>query len=106
MSREIVREPRWPALVAMAAAGCSYWALPEPLSVGPSWSLFAVLVALSLPITMAHRRGNHQLARILAFAANAAITLAMIAALAFLIHGITQNREAPIALLRSASALW
>lgn len=30
-----VREPRWPAFVAMVADSCIYLALPDRLSVGP-----------------------------------------------------------------------
>jgi hypothetical protein len=106
MNDKIVPEPRWPALVAMVAAGCLYWALPKPLSVGPSWSLFAIILVLIVPLVMAHRRGNYKIARLLTFAATGAITLAMIAALVFLIQGIPHHREEPEALLRSAGALW
>ena len=44
--------------------------------------------------------------RILTFAANGVITLAMIGSLGFLIDGIPKHREAPQALLRAAVALW
>ena len=44
--KKIVREPRWPAFVAMIAASGVYWALPEPLSVGPPQALLRAAVAL------------------------------------------------------------
>jgi len=106
MNSKIIREPRWPALVAMLAAGCVYWALPEPLSLGPSWLLLAVVLILLIPIVVSHHRGMYNVARILTFAANGAITLAMIASLIFLIQGIPKHEEAPGVLLRAASALW
>src|SRR2546425_10820197 len=106
MSKPITREPRWPAFVAMLAAAGVYWALPEPLSVGPGWLLPAAIFVLVIPTVVSYRRGRHDLARILTFAANGVITLAMIASLAFLIQGIPQHREPPAALLRSACALW
>lgn len=106
MSGKIIREPRWPAFVAMLAAAGVYWALPEPLSVGPSWLLLAIILLLLVPIVVTHRRGRYDIARILTFIATGAITLAMIASLAFLIQGIPQHREAPRVLLRSAVALW
>jgi hypothetical protein len=106
MSGQIVREPRWPAFVAMLAAASVYLALPEPLSVGPSWLLLAVIFVLLIPIVVSYRRGRYDLTRILIFSANGAITIAMIASLIFLIQGIPQHRESPKALLRSASALW
>jgi len=89
----------------LAAAGV-YLALPEPLSVGPSWLLLAVIVLLMIPITISARRGDHGVTRILTFVGNTIITLAMIAALVRLLQGIPEHLEAPRALLRSAIALW
>jgi hypothetical protein len=106
MTNLIIREPRWPAFVAMLAASGVYWALPEPLSVGPGWLLLLVIFLLLIPIVISHRRGRYNVARFLTFAANAVITLAMIASLVFLIQGIPLHREPPTALLRSAGALW
>jgi uncharacterized membrane protein len=103
---KIIPEPRWTAFVAMLAAGCVYWALPEPLSVGPSWGLAAVLLVLLIPIVVTYHRGVYRISRILTLLANAVITLAMIASLVFLIQGIPQHREDPRVLLRSAVALW
>jgi len=90
----------------MIAASCVYWSLPEPLSVGPGWLLFAVIFVLLIPIAVAHRGGYMEVARILTFAANGAITLAMVASLAFLIAGIPKHRDPPTTLLRAAIALW
>jgi len=106
MSRQIVREPRWPAVVAMLAAGCLYWSLPEPLSVGPGWLLLAVTLVLTIPLLISNHRGEFNIARILTFAMNALITLAMIASLASLIQGLPHHRNTPQALLRAAVALW
>src|SRR6202521_6436302 len=106
MSSQIIREPRWCAFVAMLAAAGVYWALPEPLSVGPSWLLPAIIFVLVIPTVVSYHRGRHDVARILTFAANGVITLAMIVSLVFLIQGIPQHREPPAALLRSACALW
>lgn len=90
----------------MIAAGFLYWALPDRLSVGPSWSLFAIIIVLLIPLTVANHLKNYRIARILAFTANGAITVAMIGSLAFLIQGIPSHRETPETLLRSATALW
>lgn len=106
MSRQVLREPRWPAFVAMLAAAGVYLALPEPLSVGPSWLLVAIIVLLMIPIVVSDRRGDHQVTRTLTFIANGIITLAMIAALIHLIQGIPHHLETPKALLRSTGALW
>jgi hypothetical protein len=106
MPNKITPEPRWPAFVAMLAASFLYLAMPEPLSVGPSWLLLAIILVLLIPIIASNRRGRLDIARALTFAANGAITVAMIASLIFLIQGLPQHREAPQAMLRSAAALW
>jgi uncharacterized membrane protein len=106
MGNEILREPRWPAFVAMLAAAGVYLALPEPLSLGPSWLLLAIIGLLLVPIVVSDRRGDHKVTRILTFTANGIITLAMIASLIHLVQGIPQHLESPKALLRSAVALW
>ena len=106
MSFEDTREPRWPALVAMVAAGCLYWALPERLSIGPGWLLLVVIFLLLIPIVITNRTGQRQIARSLAFIANGVISAAMVGSLIFLIEGLPKHRESPQVLLRSASALW
>jgi len=106
MQRQVLREPRWPAFVAMLTAAGVYFALPEPLSVGPSWLLLAIIVLLLVPIVISASRGNYRIARILTFVANGTITLAMIASLILLVRGIPRHLQTPPALLRSACALW
>ena len=106
MKDRFEREPRWPALVAMLAAGCVYLALPEPLSVGPSWLLLAIVLVLLIPLTVTYRSGNHSVARVLTFVANGAITLALIASLIFLIYGMAHHLNTAATLLRAASTLW
>jgi hypothetical protein len=106
MSSHIVREPRWPAFVAILAAAGVYLALPEPLSLGPSWLLLVIIVLLLIPIVVSDRRGHHNVSRILTITANGIITIAMIASLIHLVQGIPLHLETPKALLRSAGALW
>lgn len=101
-----VREPRWTAFVAMLAAGMVYLALPERLSIGPSWLLLAVIFVLLIPISITYYRGRYNVTRILTFGANAAITVALIGSLILLIQGMPHHRDPPATLLRSASALW
>jgi hypothetical protein len=106
MTARLTREPRWPALVAMVAAGFMYLALPERLSLGPSWLLLAAVCALMIPILLSTRRGDFHITRIFTLVANGAITIGMIASLALLIEGIPKHRDSPTALLRGATALW
>ena len=51
------REPRWPAFLAMLSAAGVFWALPEPLSLGPGWLLLAVILVLMIPIVITNSRG-------------------------------------------------
>ncbi len=104
--KKIFREPRWPAFVAMFATALVYHALPDRLSVGPSWGLLAIVVVLLIPIILSYHRGHFNVARILTFAATGAITLAMIASLALLILGLPKHLDPPETLLRSAISLW
>ncbi|MGB6843473.1 MAG: hypothetical protein WBE09_01135 [Candidatus Acidiferrales bacterium] len=106
MRKSAIHEPRWPALVAMIADAFVYLALPPSLSIGPRGLLLAVIVFLIVPLVFSYRRGRHDIARILAIAANAIITLTMIASLVFLIQGLPSHRESPSQLLRAAAALW
>jgi hypothetical protein len=103
---KITPEPRWPAFVAMVAAGGVYLALPERLSVGPGWLLLAIIVVLLVPIAVSNRRGEYHITRPLVVIANGAITAGMITSLVWLIEGIPQHRDSPMALLRGALALW
>src|ERR1700686_602633 len=98
--------PHWPAIIAILADACLYFALPPALSVGPPWLVLAVVVFLLIPIVIAHWRANMGMTRVLTLVANAVITAAMIASLAFLIEGLPKHREASEALLRSAVGLW
>src|ERR1700691_1002092 len=104
MPGQIVREPRWPAFVAMLAAACLYLALPSSLAVGPSWWLPVMIFVLLIPMEVSYRRGRRDVTRILAFIASGAITAAMIASLAILIAGLSQHRESPKKLLVAAIA--
>jgi len=103
---EEIREPRWPAFVAMLAAALLYLALPEPLSLGPSWLLLAIVLVLLIPIIATYRVGRHNVSRALTFIANGVITVALVASLIFLIQGLPERRESPKDLLRSAGLLW
>ncbi|HXM97061.1 MAG TPA: hypothetical protein VN982_01160 [Candidatus Dormibacteraeota bacterium] len=102
----IIREPRWPAFVAMLAASGVYLALPKPLEVGPTWALPSITAVLLVPILALDYYRRYHMARFLTMIANTIITLAMIASLVLLVKGIPEHLETPKALLRSASALW
>lgn len=100
------REPRWPVVVALIAAGCMYWGLPEELSVGPRWLLLAIILVALIPLVITHRTGRHGLNHLLAVIVDGILTIFLIGSLIFLVQGLPSHREPPGALLRSAAGLW
>jgi hypothetical protein len=99
-------EPRWPALVALAAVAGLYESLPERLTPGPNWVVPAVIVVLIVPILAARRLRMHSLYLTLGVTLNLIITAAVIWSLGALIAALPGKREEPTELLRSAVALW
>jgi hypothetical protein len=106
MKLQKAREPRWPAFVAMAADALIHFALPERLSVGPRWLLFAVIFALLIPIIFSYHRGRYDVTKILTFVVLGVITLALIGSLGLLIQGLPRHQDPPRTLLISATLLW
>jgi hypothetical protein len=93
MNKKIVREPRWPALVAMLAASGVYLAMPEPM-FRAQLELLGIISLLMIPIIVSHRRGRFDIAKI-STCRKWIDHLAMIASLIFLIQGMPKHAEAP-----------
>jgi hypothetical protein len=99
-------EPRWPAILALAALAGLYESLPERLTPGPSWIVPAAIAVLLVPILATYRMHMHTTYFALGVLLNLVITVAVIWSLGVLIAGLPGKREAPTELLRSAVALW
>ena len=99
-------EPRWPALVALAALTGIFSALPDSMTPGPRWMLLAVVLVLITPSMIALRLGRSRINQVLGYAVSAVVTLAMILSLALLMRGLPGKSEGPEQLLRSAGVLW
>jgi hypothetical protein len=99
-------EPRWPAMLALFAVGGLRLALPEPLSVGPSWLLISIVGALIVPTVLARRQGNDRLNQILGYLLTSIVTLDMVWSLGLLLQALPSHKETPKDLLVSAAALW
>lgn len=99
-------EPRWPALIAVVAAGGLFEALPRQLEIVPSWWLFAVVVVLLAISMVAHnskwRIGNE----ISGYATAVIMTAALLGSLYLLVKSLPHHTLRPGALLRSAGLLW
>lgn len=104
MDRE--REARWPAIVALLAICGVNLALPPSLVAGPRWLSLALVSALLIPTTLAHRRGRHDINRILTFVVLGIVAAGLAASLVLLVTVLPAHKESPIELLRSAAALW
>jgi hypothetical protein len=101
-----VREPRWPAAVAIVAVAGLSVALAPGLSVGPPWLFPTVVGVLLVPSIILHRIGNHHIDRALGFVITAVLTVELIASLIRLVTALPSHRESPIALLVSAVSIW
>ena len=99
-------EPRWPAMVALLAVGSLRLALPESLSVGPSWLLIVVVGVLMVPTVWARKRGNFALNQVLGYVLTSIVTADMAWSLGLLVAALPSHRQAPRELLKSAAALW
>ena len=98
-------EPRWQALLAMAAVGGVYLALPREL-VGPTWLLPTVIAILLAPTIVTHRMGQYSLNHALGIVNNGIITVALIGSVSLLVATMASHKEAPLRLLRSGAELW
>ena len=99
-------EPRWQALLAMAAVGGIYLALPRELVIGPTWLLPTVIAVLLAPTIVTHRMGRHSLNHALGIVNNGVITVALIGSVSLLVATLASHEEAPLRLLRSGAELW
>jgi hypothetical protein len=99
-------EPRWQALLALAAIGGIYLALPRWFTVGPTWLLPALIVVLLIPTVVTHRMGRHSLNHALGIVINAIITLALVGSVILLVGAIPVHKQAPLSLLLSGAELW
>jgi hypothetical protein len=99
-------EPRWPAILALLAAGGVHFIIPAPLRFGQEWLLLAVVSVLLIPTVVAHRAGKMQLNRALSHSVLGAVTASMVWSLGLLIRRLPQHLDPPQELLRAAAALW
>src|ERR1700757_212526 len=106
-TKTVIRlEPRWPAMVALLAAGGLRLALPSYLSLGPDWILLVLVVVLVIPTMWAHYRELNTLNRVLGYIVTSIVTADMILSLVLLIAALPAHKQAPPDMLRSAGALW
>lgn len=99
-------EPMWPSLLALAATGGLFAALPDHLAMNPRWLVLAIVTALLVPAEICHKFGQHKWCRILGYAVITIVTIAMIRGVVALVGAITVGNVKPVELLHSATILW
>ena len=104
--RKLEPEPRWPAFIAILAAGGLYAALPETLTVGPAWLYPSLVMILLIPTVLSYHAGKHELNAIFGFAVDGLLTAGLIMSVIMLIAALPAGKETPQKLLLSAASLW
>jgi hypothetical protein len=99
-------QPVWPAVVAVLAVGGLNLSLPEPLTFGPSWLLLVVVTVILIPVLVARMRGSFELNQKLGYVLLWVVTAALVWSVWLLVLSLPRHTLAPLALLRSAAALW
>ena len=89
----------------MLAAAFLYLALPEPLSLGPSWRLLAIIFVLLIPLVVSTRRKRYDVVAHSTFTAKSDYRIYDRLAGNFDLRN-TRTSELAATLLRSATALW
>jgi hypothetical protein len=99
-------EPRWPALIAVIAAGGLSVALAPGLTIGPLWLFPAIIGLLLLPTVIFHRFGYHHLDRVFGFTLTSVVTIELLISVIRLVSALPSRRESPTELLLSAASVW
>jgi len=89
------KESRWPASLAVLTALALYWFLPEKLTLGPTWLLPILELALLIPLSIVaptRRKDEPRWQRYAAVTLIAFVNVANIASLALLVHDLLQGK--------------
>ena len=93
-------------MIALLAVGGLRLALPDALSVGPAWLLLAVIGVLIVVYLIAYQFRNDKLCMMLGYLQLTLVTADMVWSLYLLLAALPGHKQTPLALLRSAAALW
>src|SRR4051794_30776667 len=83
-----------------------HFALPEHLTLGPSWFVPLLVITLLIPAVCSNRAGKFNLNATFGITMLSVITIAEVWSLALLIRGLPHKNEQPLELARSAALLW
>jgi len=109
MTEENLKEPHWPASLALLVCAGLYFVLPNRLVVGPRWMLPVLIVLPLIPLSVRKHRHTQEATwvRVTTLILIGAITIANIVSMGLLVHHllrahVTQGRS----LIYSAIAVW
>src|SRR6202789_3284034 len=105
-SRKKPAQPVWPPAPPILPGGALKLSLPEPLTFGPCWLLLVVVSVLMIPVLVARMRGSFELNQKLGYVLLWVVTAALLWSVWLLVLSLPRHTLAPLALLRSAAALW
>ncbi|MEI6709581.1 MAG: hypothetical protein WCL17_01200 [Actinomycetota bacterium] len=109
MTAENLKEPHWPASIALLVCAGLYLALPNRLVVGPRWLLPILIVLPLIPLSLRKNReaDESQWVRATTLTLIGAITLANVTSMALLVHHLLRAQvSAGRSLIYSAIAVW
>jgi len=93
-------------VLAALSVGVVYLALPETLTLGPSWLLIVLTVVLMVATILTHRAKKPRLNEFFAYSCLAVTTAGLVSSLTLLVLRLPNHKDPPIELLRAAAALW
>src|SRR4051812_30356394 len=86
-------EPRWPATIALVAAGLLPMALPRSLTMVPPWGLAFAVAGLIGGAVAARHAGRRELNEWLAYSALVVLTVALLYSLFQLVSALPRHTE-------------
>jgi uncharacterized membrane protein len=97
---------RWPAFVALAAIVALHWALPQTLTLGPTWLPALLVGVLFIPARLTDNRKIGNVNKWVGIALSAVVTIFMLYAVIVLVHRTLTASIQGKSVFTSAALLW
>jgi hypothetical protein len=98
--------PRWPAIVALLVIGVLLTLVSDQLTIGPSWLPLAIILVLTVPLTIATLLEQHDWRRRLVFAGLITSTVGVTSSTFLLIRQLLEGEANGSYLLTGSGAIW
>lgn len=97
---------RWPATLALLVIGGIYFVLSTRYTVGPRWSVLAVVVILLIPFWVSRYRSSERMTRAVALLLIGLLTIAVATSAFLLLYRLNTGQTQSLDLLRDAALVW